>query len=354
MERFGEEYDNLRKVPKVTDVRVEDGEIRVFTETLYARDGQYNWHEIGAFQISLNPKERSPRWKNQTRLINGYKAHMHAPHVWDTGAACLGNTVTTFDTLFTGQLWSIAAALAIEFVENVNLADPAGKHIVSWPLGTPPTAVPGEREIVKDEKYLGHRRKYMIACAKRMDEVVAAARNQLIAQRIEIERLEAKLVALLRNKAIAARRKKGFGVCDSAEFAREFDALQKMPQISAIHVEPRVLKLVTETLYANHPGSGERHEIGRFKITIHMDGRGDSIRWFNLNATTHGCVKNQQAPQVLQSGRAFMSEIKESFAELIATAQFSTVAQLAIDFIQQVDADQPSGAHISKWPKASN
>lgn len=112
-------------------------------------------------------------------------------------------------------------------------------------------------------------------------------------------------------------------------------------------VEPRVLKLVTETLYANNPESGERHELGRFKITIQKDGRGDSILGTNRSATTHGCVNNQHAPQDLQI-RGALSEFKESFAELIATGQFSTIAQLVIDFIQQMDVDQPSEAHISR------
>jgi len=355
LERFGVEYDNLLRVPKVSDVRVENGEIRVFTEKLYARDGLSQWHEIGAFQISLNPKERSPRWKNLTRTINGYRPGQHAPHIWENGTACLGNTVTTFDTLFTAQQWAIAAAYAIEFVESVNLGDPAGKHIVSWPLGSPPaasTAAPGE--IVYNDSQIEHRRKYMLACASRMDEVVVSARNALIEQRKALEMQEAKLVQLLRVKAIAARRARGLSLCDSAEFAREFEALTKLPKVKEVRIDPRVIRITTETLFVTLPGTSDRHEIGRFKISIQMDGQGDSIRWVNLDATIDGCVKNQQAPQVLRSGRAFMSEIKESFAELIANAQFTTVAQLAIEFIEQVDVNDPTGAHISKWPKAEN
>lgn len=354
LERFGIEYDNLLKVPKVTDVKVENGEIRVFTRTLYCRDGYGNWREIGAFRISLNPKEKSPRWHNLTRQVNAFKVGMQAPHVWPEGHACLGNTVTTFETLFNSQQWAIAAALAIEFVESVNIGDAAGKHIGSWPLGTPPADVEAKTEAEHDEAHQAHRSKYMLACASRMDELVVQMRGGLIEKRKEIERLEAQLVQVLRIRQIESRRKQGLTLCDSAQFAREFETLRKMPKVQEVRVEPRSLCLITDTLVAVHPKTGDKHSIGRFKITIQMDGHGDSIRWICLDATTHGCVRNQQAPQVLQSGRAVMSEIKESFAELIAAAQFSTVAQMAIDFIEQVNVDEPGGAHLSKWPQASN
>ncbi len=355
LDRFGVEYDNLLRVPKVTDVKVEGGEIRVFTKTLYCKDGHGQWREIGAFQIALNPKEKSPRWHNLTRQVNAFKPGMQAPHVWPAGNACLGNTVTTFETLFNAQQWAIAAALAIEFVESVNLGDPAGKYIGSWPLGTPPADPEAKPEVAVDnEAHQAHRRKYMLACSSRMDELVVLMRNGLIEKRKEIERLEAKLIQLLRAKLIATRQTKGLTFCDSAQFAREFDALQSMPKVQEIRVEPRSLSIVTDTLVAVHPNTSDRHSIGRFKITIQMDGHGDSIRWVCLDATTHGCVKNQQAPQVLNSGRAFLSEIKESFAELIASAQFSTVAQLAIEFIEQVNVDEPGGAQISNWPRATN
>ena len=135
LDEFGIEYENLMKVKYVKDVKVEGSAIVIYTDILNCKDERTGrLHEIGAFRISLPFTGVMPNWKNLTRTVNGMKAGQHAPHVWPDGSACLGNTADIFPKLFAQRQWSIAAQLAIEFVQAANTSDSAGKHISSWPL----------------------------------------------------------------------------------------------------------------------------------------------------------------------------------------------------------------------------
>jgi len=134
LDEFGIEYENLMKVKYVKDVKVEGNAIVIFTDILNCRDERTGiLHEIGAFRIMLPFTGTMPSWKNLTRTVNGMKAGQHAPHVWPDGTACLGNTADIFPKLFAQRQWSIAAQLAIEFVQAANTSDAAGKYISSWP-----------------------------------------------------------------------------------------------------------------------------------------------------------------------------------------------------------------------------
>ncbi len=134
LDEFGIEYENLMKVKYVKDVKVEGNAIVIYTDILNCRDERSGiLHEIGAFKIMLPFTGSMPNWKNLTRTVNGMKAGQHAPHVWPDGNACLGNTADIFPKLFAQRQWSIAAQLAIEFVQAANTSDAAGKYISSWP-----------------------------------------------------------------------------------------------------------------------------------------------------------------------------------------------------------------------------
>ncbi len=134
LDEFGIEYENLMKVKHVKDVKVEGNAVVIYTDILNCKDERTGiLHEIGAFRISLPFTGTMPNWKNLTRTVDGMKAGQHAPHVWPDGSACLGNTADIFPKLFAQRQWSIAAQLAIEFVQAANTADAAGKHISSWP-----------------------------------------------------------------------------------------------------------------------------------------------------------------------------------------------------------------------------
>ncbi|MBX9686180.1 MAG: hypothetical protein K2X27_05730 [Candidatus Obscuribacterales bacterium] len=354
LETFGVEYDNLRLVPKIKNVTVSGGIINVYTDTLYARGLPGRYYEIGAFRIDLNPAgDGAPRWYNETRRVRGYKEGMHAPHIWSGGNACLGNTATSFLHLFKARHWHLAAALAIEFVESTNQSDPAGKCVGSWPAATEAVAkaARGIPQVVKDADYEKSRRAYMSACQSRLNEAVDEAKKELAALRSEIESLEAQIVYHSRAKEILSRRRTGRKIFSRAEILAELEQLQALPKVQSVTIGSGALNIHTQTLYASDDAG--KHELGSFKITIHLDGLGDSLRFFNQTREVDALLAKQQAPHVLRSGRACLSDLKESFPELIGAMQFSVVAQMAIDFLEQANPDELTWQQLIKWPLAS-
>jgi len=133
---YAQEFDKLLEVPKILDVRVSDGVIKVFTDTLYCIDSRTGKrHEIGAFRIEINPELEVPvRWHNLTRKVDGYSRGMNAPHVHPDGKACLGNMAEVIPQLVADYEFAALAMVCIQFVESANVDDSAGKHINKWPL----------------------------------------------------------------------------------------------------------------------------------------------------------------------------------------------------------------------------
>ena len=137
LNKYGQEYDKLLQVAKVKDVRVADGVVKVFTDTLFCVDPRTKKnHEIGAFRIEIytNGANNGVRWFNLTRRVEGYKSGMQAPHVFPAGNACMGNTQEIFPELIANYEFAAVAMVAIQFVESVNTDDAAGKYINNWPL----------------------------------------------------------------------------------------------------------------------------------------------------------------------------------------------------------------------------
>lgn len=139
LESYAKEFDKLITLPKVRDIHIEDGTISVYTDVLYCTNPKTGFiHEIGAFRIDINPTRKySPvTWHNLTRT--GYSGHQ-APHVGYDGVPCLGNITNTITELVARLEFVATAMLAIQFVESVNVDDPWGRHIDSWPVASPVT-----------------------------------------------------------------------------------------------------------------------------------------------------------------------------------------------------------------------
>lgn len=136
-EKYGLEYDNLCKVKKVIDVKVAKNKVAVYTDVLYCTDPRTELvHEIGKFKIDIYSKIENScvRWYNLTRRVEGYREEMSAPHIFSDGKACLGSAEEIFPELIANYEFAVAAMIAIQFVETVNVDDDAGRHIDQWPL----------------------------------------------------------------------------------------------------------------------------------------------------------------------------------------------------------------------------
>lgn len=144
-EKYGREFDKLLAHPKVVEMEIQGNMLKVLTEVLYCTDpGTKLLHEIGAFRIEINTESGSVHWFNLTRRVHGMENNMQAPHVFNRGHACLGNTSETFPTLIAAHEYAAVTAIAIQFVESVNTNDGAGRHIAKWPVAKMAPATEGQ------------------------------------------------------------------------------------------------------------------------------------------------------------------------------------------------------------------
>jgi hypothetical protein len=138
---LGEEFDQLLKMEKVEDIRVDDKEIIVDTGIMFCQDPRTGTvHELGQYQIhiALNQQGWSPdlrffNKKGPLRCANLGCYTLHAPHVQGEGRPCLGNTSSTFSQLFQTQEYGVAIQVALAFLESVNVDDAWGRNIDRWP-----------------------------------------------------------------------------------------------------------------------------------------------------------------------------------------------------------------------------
>jgi len=156
LEKYGKEFDKLLEVPKVRDVQVVSGVIKVFTDTLYCTDSRTKRiHEIGRFRIEIytDGANNGVRWFNLTRKVyeNGFNEKCNAPHVNGAGKACWGNTAEIFAELIANYEFAAVAMVAIQFVETVNVEDSAGKCIDRWPLAPLKMQPPEVQEELKKQ-----------------------------------------------------------------------------------------------------------------------------------------------------------------------------------------------------------
>lgn len=201
-----------------------------------------------------------------------------------------------------------------------------------------------------DAEHQKYRELYIAACSTRVSELVVQNRQVITTERSQIERLQQELVRELRAIRIEEGRAHGAPLIDREAFAREFDAIFDVPKVKDVCVEDGVISVFTETLFAYDNRSRKNHELGAFEIRFYTDGQADCVRWINLTRRVHAGRSDQHAPHVFTSGRSSLHAIKDSIIDLVAEQQFAVATQLAIDFIEQVDVDEPDGAMLDRWP----
>lgn len=129
------EFDNLCKVDKVESVDWRGNSMVVTTKKLYVIHTQTgDEYEIGAFKIVIDERTSSVLFFNLTRRVDAYQNAMNGPHIFPDGRPCLGSMESVIPQLVAKYEWSALIQMCIAFVESINLADIAGKHLSKWPI----------------------------------------------------------------------------------------------------------------------------------------------------------------------------------------------------------------------------
>jgi hypothetical protein len=138
------EYKKILEMKKIKGISFDNGTMIVNTTTLYCQDPRTEIiHNIGEFNIHIriNPEpeesqspDRLVTFFNLTRRPDGYNNNMNAPHVFANGTPCLGTLHEILAQQIANYEFAIVVTLALQFIENVNTQDSAGKHICRWPV----------------------------------------------------------------------------------------------------------------------------------------------------------------------------------------------------------------------------
>jgi hypothetical protein len=133
--QFAAEFERIASTPKVASLRVINGALLVYTDTLYlSSPGTSERQELGSFLIVIRTdgKGEPVRWFNRTRRVTGISREMHAPTVFKNGVACNTELKETLAELVAQFEFGVVVDLSIQFVETVE--GELARFANRWPL----------------------------------------------------------------------------------------------------------------------------------------------------------------------------------------------------------------------------
>jgi|GEM_PF-4473021 len=195
------------------------------------------------------------------------------------------------------------------------------------------------------------RQQYIEICGERVKKALKEASDKVAAAKSEIRDSEQRFFDLTRLDAFG--RVSGSEEEQRVAFAQEFERLLAVPRVLDVRVIQGAVLVYTDLLHATHPETGATHELGKFMLYISIDGKNDGVRWFNSTRRVDAVRANMNAPYVYESGRARVTEMRETFVELIGRLELSAVAELAMNFVETVENDE-MGRMLDHWPVVSS
>ena len=135
-ERFSAEFDEIRQMPQVEEVRVGRSSMEVFTKTLTCTHPQTGReHEIGRFRIVVyfDGRNGGVRWfnLNAPKEIGGQR--MQGPLIREDGSAWALSMTEVFTDFLIERSFHIVVSLAIQFVESPDPEALGVRWINRWP-----------------------------------------------------------------------------------------------------------------------------------------------------------------------------------------------------------------------------
>ena len=178
---------------------------------------------------------------------------------------------------------------------------------------------------------------------------IEATNAALTEQKKELAKLGANFINRARQRFVAENPLSDAHCASSLK--AQYQTLKEIPKVTAVRVVPGSILVYTDDLTATCPQTNELRQIGKFLIVINTAGTNPPVRWYNQTRCLNAILPGMHAPYVLQDGSPLSDSILETLIQLIAQFEFAIVAELAIQFIETVNDDEP-GKHISRWPAA--
>lgn len=204
-----------------------------------------------------------------------------------------------------------------------------------------------EEELKREKERLESRRRYIKACESRTKGILNAAASTAESNRKKLTGAKHRFVTSKREEVFGGKLAGNDAAAQTV--LTELERIRMVRGVQAVHVVPNRLLISTEILCATDPETGFRHEVGQFLITVYLDGSNDGVRWQNNSRRIDGVREDMNAPTVFSDGQAGAAEIHATIMELIARMELSTVAELAIQFIEYPENNE-YGKYVSNWP----
>lgn len=137
LDAFIKGLDAVAEHPKVTKLEVEDtnvvigiGNVHTFAQV---RDKERRFY-LGDMEIKINISNTDVKFFNTNNPREGFWTNRDPhPHVnGSDGRACLGNVGTTIAELCSQMEIYALFLVCLDFLENANTEDPAGKKVINW------------------------------------------------------------------------------------------------------------------------------------------------------------------------------------------------------------------------------
>lgn len=133
-ERYKNMINDFYSLDKIKDIDfINERKFIIKTNTLYAITDESKRYLMGEYNIEVDINNGYVRFLNINNRRRSYWSNEdNHPHVADNGEACLGNVATVIADLIAQREWYVLATILINFLENVNINDPAGKYVINW------------------------------------------------------------------------------------------------------------------------------------------------------------------------------------------------------------------------------
>jgi len=128
------DLDLIVGTPNVIDLQIIDDIFHIWTDDIYCYDENGKRYYIGKCRFTINLENTDVRFFNLNNCRRSYWTDNDPhPHVnGENGQACLGSVATTIAELCANSEIYALVLICIDFLENVNISDPAGEKVVNW------------------------------------------------------------------------------------------------------------------------------------------------------------------------------------------------------------------------------
>lgn len=134
-EKLIADLDLIVQHQKVSDLHIKDDKFIVYVPNVYAYDDEENRYYIGNCRIEINLENADVRFFGDNPRKSYWSSRDPHPHVnGNDGRACLGNVASTIAELASRNEIYALTLVCIDFLENVNTEDPAGRNIKNWDM----------------------------------------------------------------------------------------------------------------------------------------------------------------------------------------------------------------------------